>query len=115
MLLAAALAQRARWIRRAKLGNEAILGGKLDFADFDGERHSARRACRQAACDGLPDIVQRLGLGSPLRDAAGNRRALGAEHPVLSGSSVTRSFIHGCCRVRGHSAKCVDYENSAAR
>jgi hypothetical protein len=42
-------------------------------------------ASRKAASDSFADIIQSLGLGPPLRDAAGNRWALGHEHAGFAG------------------------------
>jgi hypothetical protein len=67
------------------LYERGVTAGDLDFAAFDGQRHSMSRACLKASGDSFADVVKGFGLCPSLRNAAGNRRALGHEHPGFVG------------------------------
>ncbi len=61
-------------------GKDAIVGGNLDFADFNGRRHPMCRTRRKATNDCFTNIFEGLGFRPPLGHAARNRRALDYEH-----------------------------------
>ncbi len=55
----------------------------LDFPDFDYQWHSMSCPGLETAGDGFPDVLQGFVPGPALRDATGNGRAFGNEHPSL--------------------------------
>ena len=61
-------------------GQRRHLDRNLDFADLTSWRHAVGCTGRKATSDCFTDIVESLGFGPSLRDAAGDRRALDYEH-----------------------------------